>query len=181
MMVSRRSLAGLIASALIAGPVIAGPVIAAPLMAQVASDEDRDEESGEESGENVRLAIDLLTPPPTPEEDVIAMRECEDQADAARIAGEIVVCRNKTDVTDGAWNAAEFERQYAERTQGPKAPNVDGSGLILPTEGSIIAVTVTMKLGDPPEGPLIVDIEALPEAPPDSDADRIARGLPLRQ
>ncbi|MEE4201101.1 hypothetical protein [Erythrobacter sp.] len=47
----------------------------------------------------------------------------------------------------------------------------------LPTEGSVFTVTVTAKFGDPPPGPLIIDLEALPEAQPGSDADRAGRGL----
>lgn len=124
-----------------------------------------------------RLVIDLTLPPPDSEPDPLLEQRCEEEADAARIVDEIVVCRSLGEVTDGAWDAADFERRYAEVTQGIKTPNVDGTGISLPTEGSVITITVTMKMGDAPEQPLIIDVEALPEAPPGSDADRIARGL----
>ena len=39
-------------------------------------------------------------------------------------------------------------------------------------------VTFIGKFGEAPEQPIIVDFEALPDAPLGSDADRIARGLP---
>ena len=39
-------------------------------------------------------------------------------------------------------------------------------------------MTFTAKFGEVSEQPVIVDFEALPEAPPGTDADRIARGLP---
>ena len=102
--------------------------------------------------------------------------QCDD--DAARIAGEIVVCRALGEESDGAFDKRDFDRRYGAATQGDKNPNVDGSGIKLPTEGSIATITVTMKVGDPPPGPLMIDVEALPEAPPGSDADRAARGLP---
>ena len=124
-----------------------------------------------------RLVIDILAPSSEQERDPVSVQQCRDEADAARIAGEIVVCRSLGESSDGAWNQQDFERGYAARTQGIKTPNVDGSGLQLPTEGSVITVTVTVKPRAAPPPPLMIDIEALPEAPPGSDADRAARGL----
>ncbi len=124
-----------------------------------------------------RLVIDILAPPPEQEMDPVSVQECEDEADAARITGEIVVCRSLGEESDGSWDQEDFERRYAEGTQGPKQPNVDGSGVKLPTEGSVATITVTMRYGDPPPPPLIIDIEALPEAAPGSDADRVGRGF----
>lgn len=123
-----------------------------------------------------RIILDLTLPPPDPQGDPLADAQCKEEADAARIAGEIVVCRTLDEATDGVWDRERFERDYAARTQGPVAPNVDGSGLKLPGEGSVFTVTVTAKVGDPPPPAVMIDIEALPEAPPGSDADRIARG-----
>ena len=124
-----------------------------------------------------RLVIDILTPTED-EADPISVEQCEDEADAARIAGEIVVCRAIGEVSDGAYDHDDFIRRYGAATQGAKTPNVDGSGIRLPSEGSVIAITVTVPFGSPGEAPLMIDVEALPEAPPGSDADRIARGLP---
>ncbi len=124
------------------------------------------------------VVLDLTLPPSEEDRDDLAIRQCEDEADAARIAGEIVVCRSLGEGSDGAYDADDFTRRYGEATQGPKAPSVDGTGVQLPVEGSVATITVTAKFGDPPPPPLIIDIEALPEAPPGSDADRAARGLP---
>lgn len=121
------------------------------------------------------IVIDLTLPPTARAVDT----RCEEQADAARITGEIIVCRSLGEATDGFWNAREFERKYAAATQGPKTPNVDQSGVILPTEGSVFMVTFTAGFGEPPESALMIDIEALPEPPPGSDAARIAQGLSL--
>ena len=125
-----------------------------------------------------RLVTDLSEVRSADTVDPVLAQRCAEEAEAARIAGEIVVCRSLGTVTDGAWNQADFIRRYAEATQGVKAPDVDGSGIILPTEGSVIAITVTTEFGDPPPPALIIDVEALPEAPEGSDARRIADGLP---
>lgn len=142
-----------------------------PLLAQDLSD-DIDEEESEEA----EFALDLTLPDRS--DTATVDPQCQAQMDSARITGEIIVCRTLGDLTDGAWNQRAWERDYAERTQGPKNPNVDRSGLILPTEGSIFMVTFTAKFGQVSERPVIVDFEALPKAPSGSDADRIARGLP---
>jgi hypothetical protein len=109
--------------------------------------------------------------------DPLLKRRCEDEADAAQIAGEIVVCRSLGEASDGSFDKGEWERRYAERTRGIDNPNVDGTGLKLPTEGSVATVTVTIKPGKAKPPPLIIDVEALPEAPPGSDADRVGQGL----
>lgn len=109
--------------------------------------------------------------------DPVLERKCEDEADAAQITGEIVVCRNLGRDSDDAFDKAEWERRYAERTQGPVAPDVDGTGIKLPTEGSIISVTVTVKGKNAKPPPVMIDVGALPEAPVESDADRVGQGL----
>lgn len=119
-----------------------------------------------------QLIIDLTQARRDPEADPIAAQECEEEADAARIAGEIVVCRSLGESTDGAWNQEDFNRRYAEVTQGVKAPNVE----VDPTP-PMVGITLRAKFGAPSPPALIINVEALPEAPPGSDADRIARGL----
>lgn len=121
------------------------------------------------------MVFDILAEPP---EDPVAAEVCDRDADEARIAGEIVVCRTLGEAAPEMFDRDRWERDYAARTQGPRTPNVDGSGIRLPTEGSLIAITVTVPFGGPGEAPLIIDVEALPKAPAGSDADRIARGLP---
>lgn len=127
-----------------------------------------------------RLVIDILAPPDAGAGDPLAAEQCEEEADVARVQGEIVVCRSLGQATDGSWNKRDFERRYAEATQGAKTPDVDGSGIRLPTEGSLIAITVTIPFGKVPPPVLMIDVEALPEAPAGSDADRISRGLAPR-
>ncbi|KEO87782.1 hypothetical protein EH31_06395 [Erythrobacter longus] len=148
--------------------LIASVFVPAPLLAQSADEEDEEDER------EIVLDLTRLQTRPSAEFD----EQCEAQMDAARLVGEIVVCRSLGEATDGSWNAKAFERRYAQRTQGPKAPDVDGSGLILPTEGSIFMVTFTTRFGEVSDPPVMVDFETLPEAPEGSDADRIARGLP---
>ena len=128
-------------------------------------------------GGDGRLVIDILADPvPTPG-DPIADERCEDEADAGRIAGEIVVCRSLGETTDGAYDHEEFTRRYAAATQGVNAPDVDGTGLPF---GMAPIVTIRGCFIPPcPKDPaLLIDVEALPDAPAGSDADRIARGLP---
>jgi len=153
-------------------------VASIPLTFFNASAQNETEPPAEASGEaQERVIIDLTLPPPEARRDSLAEQECEEEADAARIAGEIVVCRSLSEEIDGVWDREGFERDYAERTQSPRAPSVDGSGVQLPTEGSVFTVTVTAKVGDPPDPVLMIDLESLPEAPEGSDADRVARGL----
>ena len=130
-----------------------------------------------------RIVLDIrgeIEPELSPGEE-LAYEACLAEQDAARLRGEIIVCRRRTD--DGAavsgFDKEKWERDYARRTQGVKTPDVAGAGgtIIMPGEGSLISVTITTKFGEPPERPLIIDVGALPEAPPGSDADRIARGL----
>lgn len=131
------------------------------------------QEAGQESvNDQDRLVIDLTLPKPAEPVDPDAQRQCEEEADAARIAGEIVVCRSLGETTDGSWNQEDFERRYAEVTQGVKAPNVE----VDPTP-PMVGISVRAKFGYPPPPALIINLRDLPEPPPGSDADRIARGL----
>ena len=127
-----------------------------------------------------RVILDILAPP-LEETDALTTEECEREQDAARIRGEILVCRD-LDGGEGApgFDKSDWERRYGERTQGPKAPELDGlaNGPVYRTDGSVVMVTTKVKTGKPPPPALIIDIEALPEAPPGSDAERAAKGLP---
>ena len=124
-----------------------------------------------------RVVIDLTIPAPDAPYDQLSTEQCDEEADAARIAGEIVVCRQLGEASDGAYNHDDFIRRYAEATQGPKTPDVDGTGL---PNGMVPLITVRgcFLPPCPPPPALMIDVEALPHAPPGSDADRIARGLP---
>ncbi len=124
-----------------------------------------------------RLVIDFTDTRGGPDSDPLLEQQCDEEADAARIRGEIVVCRSLGEQTDGAWNQEDWERRYAEATQGPKTPDVDGTGL---PNGMAPLVTIRGCFIPPcpPPPALIIDVAALPPPPAGSDADRIARGLP---
>ena len=135
---------------------------------------------------NGRHVIDVLAPPP--EEVARNTEACEAEQDYARIRGEIVVCRELgNDEHLSGFDREDWERRYAEQSQGTKPPDVAGAGgtIIMPTEGSLATITVTIKgcyIGPcAPEEPVIVGFAAMPEAPEGSDADRIANGLPLAE
>lgn len=114
-----------------------------------------------------RQFIDLSVTVPRNESDQLLEEDCEEEADAARIANEIIVCRQLGEATDGSWNGEEWEKGYAQRTQGGSTPDTFG----IANHGNAIG------FGSVPPPALIIDVEALPTAPEGSDADRIARGL----
>ena len=122
-----------------------------------------------------RRVLDLMITVPRNESDRLLEEDCEEEADAARIANEIVVCRQVGEGTDGSWNKEEFEESYAQRTQGEQPVDVAGGGIF---RGPATVSGLCVIPPCPPEAALIIDVEALPEAPEGSDADRIARGLP---
>ncbi len=115
-----------------------------------------------------RQFIDLSVTVPREESDQLLEEDCEEEADAARIANEIIVCRQLGEASDGSWNKEAWERDYARRTQGGSTPDTFG----IANHGNAIG------FGSVPPPALIIDVEALPEAPEGTDADRIARGLP---
>ena len=117
--------------------------------------------------------IDLTVTVPNGEVNEAQVQECVDEADAGQISGEIIVCRRVGASGENALSSsrAEARKRYAEETafkNAPRTPNVSG----LPDNGRGISV------GKVPPPALIIDVEALPDAPAGSDADRIARGLP---
>jgi len=120
-----------------------------------------------------RPRINVLVTVPRGEVNQAQVLECEDRADAGTISGEIVVCRQIGD--DGSnslsGSRAEAQKRYAEETAFkdiPRAPEAFG----IPNHGNSIG------FGSVPPPALLIDVTALPKAPPGSDADRIARGLP---
>ncbi|NQX93802.1 MAG: hypothetical protein HRT64_02555 [Erythrobacter sp.] len=152
--------------------VLAGVSLAASQGAQAQPPSDKPDQE--------RVIIDILAPPPPEESAELAYEECLAEQDAARIRGEIVVCRKLPDGAElSGFDKEQWERGYAERTQGDKNPNLDGlaNGPVYRTDGSVFMVTVKRKVGDPPPPPLIIDVEAIPEAPPGSDADRVGKGM----
>lgn len=126
--------------------------------------------------------INLLITVPRSEPSAAQIRECEERIEAGEISGEIVVCRQLGDDPDNYYSGSreEAQRRYAEETafqNDPQTPYVCGPfcGIFTgpPTVSDLCIIPPC-----PGEPALIIDVEALPEAPPGSDADRIARGLP---
>lgn len=155
-------------------------LFAAPLAAQDAAV--ADVEAGEETEAppparrpQPRDRLNLSITVPREESDRLLEEDCEEEADAGRIANEIVVCRQLGEASDGSWNKEAWQQDYARRTQGGSTPDVAGGGIFSgpATVGGLCVIPPC-----PPEAALMIDVEALPEAPEGSDADRIARGLP---
>lgn len=150
----------------------------APLAAQddagVTPAAEGDERDGDERDQTParRSPIDIMITVPRGEVNEAAMRECEDEADAGTISGDIVVCRRRATSGEERFSSGDAaERRYAEETafkDAPRAPDMFG----IADNGKGISI------GGTPPPPLIIDVGALPEAPAGSDADRIARGLP---
>ncbi|MEM6584954.1 MAG: hypothetical protein AAF692_04305, partial [Pseudomonadota bacterium] len=78
--------------------------------------------------------IDILASPADPDRPTPAqVLECEEEAEAGEISGEIVVCRQIVDNSDRlSGSYAQWLKDYAERSANlgaPPAPDVDGTGL----------------------------------------------------
>lgn len=128
-----------------------------------------DEPEEEEPPVRINLSVTV----PRGEVNEAQIQQCEDEADASEISGEIVVCRRLGESGENYYSgsASDARKRYAEETAfkgSPATPNVSG----LADNGKGIS------LGGVPPPALIIDVGALPDAPPGSDADRIARGLP---
>ena len=107
--------------------------------------------------------------PPAPEPNI---ENCSREQEAAAVSGEIVVCRrlNAAEAVSG-FDKEAWERDYAERTQGPQPMNVN-----LDFKPPMVGVSWSAKFGAPPPPAYMIDFDTLPDAPPGSDADLIARG-----
>ena len=130
------------------------------------------ETGGEEDEDEEPRRINLSVTVPTGEVNEAQVQECVDRADAGEISGEIIVCRRLGDNGENNFsNREEARKRYAEETAfagSPRTPDVFG----IPDNGRGISI------GKRPPPALLIDVEALPEAPEGSDADRIAKGLP---
>jgi hypothetical protein len=107
------------------------------------------------------------------------MEDCSDEQEAAILSGEIIVCRRKPDQRQfRTLPSDEAQSRYAEETMNkdnPQTPDVAGGGIF---RGPATVSSMCFIPPCPKEPALIIDVTALPKAPPGSDADRIARGLP---
>lgn len=137
--------------------------------------DEEDAAEAEDDGASARPdgPINILITVPRGEVNEAQARECEERADAGSISGEIIVCRQIAEDPANSFSGSreDAQRRYAEETAfagDPRTPNTFG----IPNHGNAIG------FGSVPPPALIIDVEALPEAPEGSDADRIARGLP---
>jgi hypothetical protein len=133
--------------------------------------------SGQDSGPPQRIDLLVTQAVEEGEEDGGAVPCVEDDY-ATVISGEIVVCGQSGENTDGVWDKGAWERRHAAETMtkdNPQAPEVFG----IPNHGTVVARGCFIGPCPPPLA-IMIDIEALPEAPPGSDADRVARGLAPR-
>lgn len=124
--------------------------------------------------------IDILAPPPAPDEATAAMiKACEEQREAGIVAGEIVVCRELEGDQGQHYSGTreEWLRRYAERTQGANTippPDVAGEGIF---RGPATISGLCFVPPCPKDPALIIDVEAIPPPPAGSDAERVAQGL----
>lgn len=107
---------------------------------------------------------------------------CSPDQDGIETEGPIIVCRRKDDPRDHGYDREAAQRRYAERTMNagdPRAPDVSGPG-IFKGPATIGGLCIPGLAKCPPPPAYMVDFSTIPEAPPGSDADRIARGLAPR-
>ncbi|MEM7703652.1 MAG: hypothetical protein AAF251_17075 [Pseudomonadota bacterium] len=165
---------------LLAGAALAAPPLAAqddagvtPERPQSPPPTQSDPEPEAEEEEEPPVRINLSVTVPRGDINVAEAKQCEDEAEAGEISGEIIVCRQLGEKGENYFSgsASEARKRYARETAfkgSPATPNVSG----LPDNGKGISI------GGVPPPALIIDVGALPPPPPGSDADRIARGLP---
>lgn len=157
----------------------AGRLAAAFALAHLSSSLAAQEAGDLSAGGSPPERIDLLAQ--TSEEiEGPAYEDCSAEQQAAEITGEIVICRRKSEDTAEMWDKEAWETRYAEKTKykNDLAPvDVAGAGIF---RGPATISGGCFIPPCPPPKALMIDIEALPEPPPGSDADRIARGLAPR-
>ncbi|MXO97035.1 hypothetical protein GRI34_11470 [Erythrobacter aquimaris] len=119
--------------------------------------------------------IDILIREEVDEEDEQRLEDCSEEQDAAEISREIIVCRRRNTENAKYYDKDETERRIAARSQGQKPVDTFG----IPNHGFVAARGCFIGPCPPPM-PVLIDVRALPEAPPGSDADRVARGLAPR-
>lgn len=153
------------------------PVVTISLvsLSTVATAQDETEQSDGSTSIDILASMEDLYGPEPP------MEDCSDEQEAAILSGEIIVCRRKQDQREFRTLPDDAaESRYARETMNkdnPQTPDVAGPGIFKgkPTIGGM-CIPGLQKCPPPPA--LIIDVSALPKAPPGSDADRISRGLP---
>lgn len=165
-------------SALVPLAIVLSAFGSAPLAAQDdagTTDASEPEDAAAPSAPPARTVIDLSVTVPKDEEDVVAAEVCEERNEGARVANEIIVCRDLGEATDGVFNKEDWEKRYAERTKlknGTRAPDFIAD---CKDQGMPFGC---VGLGGVPPPAYMIDFDSLPDTPEGSNADRIARGLP---
>ena len=104
------------------------------------------------------------------------VEDCSAEQEAAALSGEIVVCRRQSDGSPyRLYDNDTALKELAERTKYEGVPRAPDFLLDCHDQGYPVGC---VKLGSAPPPAYMVDFDSLPDAPPGSDADRIARGLP---
>lgn len=99
-----------------------------------------------------------------------AAPECPPQ----QLGAEIVVCAEREEQSQfRVQSSGDLDPKGAGARGGvPRAPDV---GHVYPP--GMVSVSGCFIPPCPPPMPVLIDLKAIPEAPPGSDADRVARGL----
>lgn len=126
------------------------------------------------------VVIDILAPPPESQPPSEAeIKACEEAMEAAVVSQEIIVC-GRLGGDPSYWYSGGREawlKKYAAETAYDNElvpPDVAGAGIF---RGPATVGGLCIFAPCPADPALLIDVEALPEAPEGSDADRIARGL----
>lgn len=133
-------------------------LLAAPLVAQDAAVDGGDGGNAELTADEVIADSEPVVGPPLPP-------GCE----ADPLNNTVVICAPRNDDQFRVPRRIDPARVDAYGDV-PRAPDVFG----IPNHG------IPIPFGNVPEPVLIIDLDAIPEAPPGSDADRVARGLAPR-
>lgn len=124
--------------------------------------------------QQIDLTITAQRPP-----DPASEEECRRRREAAIVSGEIIVCGAGPEQDQRITSRRDAQDRYAAQTafrDAPATPDVAGPGIFRgPATVSGLCVKGIFNCPKPPA--VMVDVTQLPQAPPGSDADRIARGL----
>ena len=145
---------------------ICAAATASPVLGQSAGSDPRESARTTTAEETVARARALYGPP-TPEQ--------EDACPEPSVEGEIVVCATYDDPEQfRVESSSDIDPTVNMDSGAPRAPDVAGAGIFTgpPTVSGLCLIPPC-----PPPPALIIDLEAIPEAPAGSDADRVGRGL----
>ena len=142
---------------------------ASPAVAQ-GTDGDVDETAPSEEPQAEPVTADTIIDDSEPVVGPPLPPECEPDP----LQNRVVICAPRDNakfrIQDGPdWRTVDMKGDT------PRAPDTFG----IPNHGMVVGRGCFIP-PCPPEQPIIIDLDAIPEAPPGSDADRVARGLAPR-